>query len=59
MSVCVCVCVCLCLCLCVCIPWRGPFFWYRLLGSVCLSHSDGFSIRSCLEGVSCSLYSQK
>lgn len=41
------------------IPCSGPFFWYRLLGSVCLSHSEGFSMRSCLEGGSCSLYSQK
>lgn len=40
-------------------PWCSPFFWYMLLGSVSLSHSEGFSMRSCLDGMSCSLYSQK
>lgn len=41
------------------LPWCRPFFWYMLLGNVSRSHSDGRSILSCWDGVSCSLYSQK
>lgn len=41
------------------LPWWRPFFWYMLLGNVSLFHSDGLSILSCCDGVSCSLYSQK
>lgn len=41
------------------LPWWSPFFWYMLLGRVSLLHSDGLSILSCWDGVSCSLYSQK
>lgn len=41
------------------LPWWSPFFWYMLLGSVSRLHSDGLSILSCWDGVSCSLYSQK
>lgn len=41
------------------LPWWRPFFWYMLLGNVSRFHSDGLSILSCCEGVSCSLYSQK